>query len=177
MSDWPVDLADVLGELGTWTRSVTLMQARITSVNEGIGTRKGDMYLFAMAVRQVLRFADLAKRVAPRECRSRIGEAIRAFNETAPDSKDIRDVLDHFDEYMEGRGRKFNAGAPESYDYGFAIARNPTFMWVEAMEGRLQLHVLPKPGVRVTLDVVREGDAARKLELDVQTAVTDCPGR
>jgi len=42
---------------------------------------------------------------------SNISEAIKKFDETLPDLKDIRNVLEHIDEYRLGKGRNKNVSA------------------------------------------------------------------
>jgi len=147
------------------------MQKRIVDGDSGVGTRRGDMYLFAMAVRQVLRFAELALRVAPEDSRGLIGQAISAFEATAPDLKNIRDVLDHFDEYIMGTGRTYEAKTPEYWsENSLASVFVTTQMWAVATDGVYELHLSLAPEKYLVLDVLREAGAARTLADTVHKA-------
>jgi hypothetical protein len=161
---WSVPVADALELLLVWSQSVGQMRLRILDPSAGRITRQGDIQLFAVAVRQVLRFAELCRAIAPEAARSDIDRALHAFNEASPDAKDIRDVLDHYDDYLRGRGRAFKVGRPGDYRDGFLQVFRPAGSWIEGCTDTVKLHIAPGPGHRLlTLDITREGAAASEL--------------
>ena len=68
-----------------------------------------DAYLFAIALRQLLRDVEWAIKHADEhgdEARAKeMLRALAAFDEAVPSAVDVRDVLVHFDEYERGTGR------------------------------------------------------------------------
>ena len=53
--------------------------------------------MFALALRNVLRAAKFAEHFEP----DRIGRAIAEFDAAIPHATDMRNILDHFDEYED----------------------------------------------------------------------------
>lgn len=88
-----------------WQWSIaTASQAERLSAGTGLA-RIPDAYLLVLAVRNVRRAAQMAVRQArTSEARSRIDSAIQAFDAELPGVSEIRDVLEHFDEYSQGVG-------------------------------------------------------------------------
>jgi hypothetical protein len=60
-------------------------------------------HLFVVCVRHVWRFASLLGDVLDSQ---EIREAVTGFEERVPHAKDIRDFLEHFDDYAKGQGLK-----------------------------------------------------------------------
>lgn len=89
-----------------WQWSIAVRsQAERIKAGGGV-TKLPDAYLLVVAVRNVRRAAEMASRhVRTDEARSRIAAAIGLFDNELPGVKEVRDVLEHFDEYSQGRGR------------------------------------------------------------------------
>jgi hypothetical protein len=67
-----------------------------------------DLQLLAIAVRGVVRAATFGQAVADRDndtlASQRIATALAGFESRLPHGKDVRDVLEHFDDYRLGQG-------------------------------------------------------------------------
>ena len=99
-----------------WNHAVQLQKIRIMS---GIGlptagpvSKQADAYLFVLALRNVRRAAALTAKLAGGSRRVVIRRALVAFDEALPTAKDLRDVLDHFDDYALGRGKLQDSKRP-----------------------------------------------------------------
>jgi UDP-N-acetylmuramoylalanine-D-glutamate ligase len=110
--------------------------------------------LFALALRNVLRAAKYADRFEP----ERISRAIVEFDDAIPHAMDVRNILDHFDEYESGTGRLQNEG-----DTGL-------IEWYEDVGTTYQL-VFVVGGQERRLDVGAARDAARRLAGEVLAAI------
>jgi len=64
-----------------------------------------DFHFLVTALTRLRKMADLVSKF------SNISEAIKKFDETLPDLKNIRNVLEHIDEYRLGKGRNKNVSA------------------------------------------------------------------
>jgi hypothetical protein len=64
-----------------------------------------DATFFLYALRNLLRSCELAARSAPRKAASDIKREIKKFNAAVPRLVDFRDVLEHFDDYLEMKGK------------------------------------------------------------------------
>ena len=99
-----------------WRHAANMQAIRIltdgTGMPDGPVTRQADCFLFTVAVRNVRRAGDLLRRVAPGSSWSRIDVALNTFDSRVPHAKDLRDVLDHFDEYAVGKG---NLQTPDGF--------------------------------------------------------------
>lgn len=171
---------EALLHLQQWGHTTTMMLLRIMDPGTGPVTRQGDMYLFAMAARQALRFAELIETLCPADVRSEIAEALDAFRKTSPQIKDIRDVLDHMDEYLTGKGSSMKradlrAGKPSDHSNEWLQVWKPSMIWVEPGDGTQLLRISPRPGKILTLDVGRDEAAVRNLVDAISQALS--PGR
>lgn len=112
-----------------WNTAVAKQYVRVLEASS-VEDRTIDLYLFAMAVRGVMTGATQALAVAAAyglaDAAGRVREAIAAFDEAVPDSKPVRDVLVHIDEYRAGNGRLQRA--PKG---GKGAAMGELFEWVE----------------------------------------------
>ena len=163
MTAWDLTPDEALNELVQWQHTTTVMQIRIMEPGAGAVTRQGDAYLFAMAARQALRFAQLVRKIAPPAARSVIDRALNEFNQTSPDIEGVRNVLDHLDDYLRGIGLGYPAAPPEAYATELMQILRPSLLWYEATEATYRLHISPAPGHRLVLDVTRDAAAVRQL--------------
>lgn len=92
----------------TWNTIVSIQQRRIATADSDF-ERQLDLYLFALALRGVVRAAEFARQAATSsgddEAHDRISEALDGFTDAVPDAKHVRDILEHFDKYRLGEGR------------------------------------------------------------------------
>jgi hypothetical protein len=90
-----------------WWKAVELQWARIQGVDDAddpaaqMMQRELDAIFFVVALRDLLR---LAEAVADDDSTGAVRHAIDAFQQTIPDAKNVRDVIEHFDEYSRGVG-------------------------------------------------------------------------
>jgi hypothetical protein len=64
-----------------------------------------DATFFLYALRNLLRSCELAVRSAPRKAACDMERGIEKFNAAIPRLVDLRDVLEHFDDYLEMKGK------------------------------------------------------------------------
>lgn len=170
---WELTPSEALIHLIRWTHSVDVMRLRILDPNAGPLTFKGDLHLFSLAIREALRFAELTRAVSARTAWSAIDKATHTFEVTCPHVKDVRNVLDHFDDYLRGRGKDFNAGRPSEHAGEFFQVLRPAGWFCERRPASVVLHVSPKPGTVLTLDIAESAAALRELTRAIQAAVAD----
>lgn len=77
-----------------------------TRQHEAFGdlARQIDLKFFIVALRQFVRSVQLVQRRAEPEASQKIGTALSQFDGALPGAKDLRDWLEHFDEYESGTG-------------------------------------------------------------------------
>lgn len=95
----------IAAHIHRWRVGMTLMSERVLSLSpqeEASSWADAYAHLFAVAVRNLLRGAGLARSCFPNN--SEIGRAIAEFEKAVPRVADVRDVLEHFDEYARGKG-------------------------------------------------------------------------
>jgi hypothetical protein len=80
-----------------WFCTAELQQSRILSAGTELRTQDMDMNQFVWALHNAVTGA---VRVLTRGSKE-----AQAFNAAAPEVKTMRDILSHYDEYLEGRGR------------------------------------------------------------------------
>lgn len=112
----------------------------------------GDAALLALALRNVVRAAEMARELVNDVERSKVDEALAAFAAVIPGAGDARNVLEHFDAYAAGVGFR----EIDERETGRAITSYRVFY--ERGAGYYVLHVGP-----LRLDVAVAGDAARQL--------------
>jgi hypothetical protein len=156
--------------------AVKTMRSRILDPQSDHMTRQGDAHLFAMAVRQVIRFTELIRKLAPDRSlvRGAVDSALAKFAKICPQAEDTRNVLDHWDAYMRGIGEKYPAGSPDVHprpDLVLAMNLRPATMYFQASGDSYALHVMPRIGTVLVLDVARDADAAGALTNAVCDAV------
>jgi hypothetical protein len=114
----PATVNEALARLSTWEHAVRNQANRVLSApsERHFDTSfKADGYLLVLALRNVLRAANLVRTLAPEPARPGISAAIAVFESRVAGAKDARDVLDHFDEYMRGRGNLQKASGQAMY--------------------------------------------------------------
>lgn len=176
MDSWQLSVIEVVPHLQQWGHTTTVMRLRIMDPTASPVTREGDIYLFAMAARQTLRFAELVERLSSPEARPDMREALHAFSQTSPHVKDVRDVLDHMDEYLTGKDSKMRradlkAGKPSDHANEWLQVWKPSQMWIEPGQGTFLLRISPRPGKVLTLDVSRDGTAVSDLVYAISRAL------
>jgi hypothetical protein len=139
---------EAMGQVGLWSHAVQIQAIRIltdgTGMPDGMVTRQMDSYLFAVALRNLLRAASLLRTAAPSAACSGIDLALNAFNQTVPRAVEVRDVLEHFDDYARGAGRLQGNGAflinewhergPQTYRFTIAVVPGTPPLTIEVGE-------------------------------------------
>lgn len=88
-----------------WQRAVALQASRLTATpNQPLSTLdvQPDVLMMMVALRDFVRAAELVKALAQD---AEVTDAVDKFVATIPGLKQARDVLEHFDDYLVGRGR------------------------------------------------------------------------
>jgi hypothetical protein len=92
-----------------WLSAAELERARLKTDESW----QDDATFFVYSLRNFLRAAQLAARFAPDPSAARdIERHINAFEESLPSLVDLRDVLEHFDDYLEMKGNLQHPGTP-----------------------------------------------------------------
>jgi hypothetical protein len=126
-----------------WRHAVDVQALRLlttgTGMPDGPVTKQADSYLFAMALRNLLRAVELVRNTVAPERRVTIEIAQEAFRLEFPKAIAQRDVLEHFDDYLQGMGKlqkgkpPFPAATwtestgPKSYKLCVGVAGHATF--------------------------------------------------
>ncbi|MFJ6047861.1 hypothetical protein [Streptomyces sp. NPDC092307] len=132
--------------------------------------QEADALLFASALRDFLRAADLIKwTVGGTPAISPVDKALNEFALAVPNLTNIRDVLEHFDAYEKGQGNFQKAAAGRSEDVW------ATRTWVDARDGSPLLFLMPGDGQQWTLDIRASTVAAALLYASIQKALVDHP--
>ncbi|MFF4577261.1 hypothetical protein ACFY15_02455 [Streptomyces sp. NPDC001373] len=175
--------AGAIGHLMRWLTAVELQAERVcapppfanpvgdTPPASGAGlAQEADALLFASALRDFLRAADLIKwTVDGTVATSPVDKALHSFELAVPNLKDIRDVLEHFDAYEKGQG-----------DFQKAAVKGGQDVWTSRMlvdprDGSPLLFLMPGDGQKWTLDVRTSTVAAQVLYASIQKALLDHP--
>lgn len=109
MSEQEVDSFGLLPAIGfgylyQWHRAVVRQAERVLDPNTRTIDAQTDGYLFVLALRQVMRAAQMIRDELDGDHRERVARAVARFRAAVPDAKNARDVLDHFDDYARGIG-------------------------------------------------------------------------
>ena len=91
-----------LGHAWVWARAARVPAVRMLA--EGAGYE--DALLLLLALRQVLRAAEMAQAgsLQKRRARQILNSAVARFKADLPDLVEARDIIEHFDEYAVGKG-------------------------------------------------------------------------
>jgi hypothetical protein len=89
-----------LKSLEEWLSAADTEQERLNAEEQWTT----DATFFLYSLRNVLRSAELAARSAPRTSADHILRLIDTFNESVPSLRNLRNVLEHFDAYLEMKG-------------------------------------------------------------------------
>ena len=96
------------GELLIWGHAVEIQAARVLTnapwPTTGPATQQADAYLYALALRNLIRAVDFVRNQTAGDQMKAIDTAIAAFDAQIPDAENVRHVLEHFDEYKVGKG-------------------------------------------------------------------------
>ena len=97
---FPNELRKVLLlDLLVWQRAVELAWQRTDVASFDARDQRVHLVNLVIATRNVLRISEVARDIPG------VRAALDAFNRRVPRVKDVRDVLEHFDEYRRGKGR------------------------------------------------------------------------
>lgn len=95
--------------LTIWHSAMQAQARRIDAVRLNVPGYHTEVYLFILALREVLRCAEWASTHTMRQGdgarASRIDQATNAFDQAVPGAADVRDILTHFDRYEQGKGK------------------------------------------------------------------------
>jgi ribosomal protein S18 acetylase RimI-like enzyme len=138
-------LALLSGHAWRWQQTVLLQQQRVRDAD--FGASQQEMQLFALALRSLLRCVQMATALGVP-----VDDLLTEFDEVAPQAKQVRDVLEHFDDYELGIGDVQDVhGRPEFRG----------FMYGRSGDGK-DAHLLVL-GLNLELQIDEAADLARRL--------------
>lgn len=88
-------------EISAWVEGLHLQRTRVLASASGSWARQLDAHFFAVVLQNLLRAVGMGSQYRPEAVR----RAMDRFDEAVPHVKDVRNVLEHFDEYRRGTGR------------------------------------------------------------------------
>lgn len=88
--------------------------------------RQAQALMLVLALRNLLRAAEMAVHYAEGGEADNLQDALARFENALPDLKTARDVLEHFDEYLQGKGR-----TAKVYDLRFERRPDTYLIWVD----------------------------------------------
>jgi hypothetical protein len=103
---------ELSGLIWRWWVGIKLQAERISVLPIG-ADEDAEVWFFAVALRNLLRAVELAQRSTGKP---EIAAALEHFNSVVPDAKEVRDLLEHFDDYALGIGKKQRADARRAVD-------------------------------------------------------------
>jgi hypothetical protein len=167
-------VGEALAWLMVWSNAADTQGKRL--LTEGASgpaarmNRQGDAILFAFAVRQVLRAAELVRDLCPPGvARDAIDDALRGFHAGLPDVKDVRDVMDHFDDYATGKG-KLQAKMLQPATFTYWTERGPYTPITDG--GVVNVRLTMAVGSRtMTVDVFATVSAVNRLHTAIDNAL------
>src|SRR5262245_41893201 len=104
--DAEVQAEIALRECVDWARAVELQRDRILKEEHDAVTQVVDAKQLAHAVAQVETAARLARKQLRGDAYGLLHRAVTDFETEVPDFRDLRDVIEHFDEYEAGTGQR-----------------------------------------------------------------------
>lgn len=142
-----------------WLHALGLQHQRATSEPAEPWDAAVDASLFAVALRNVIRAVEACRRWSPHD----IGSALADFDSKVPRAVDVRDIIEHFDDYDRGAGKLQKRQVKEGRA-PFTVGK-----WVEETPGHLQYRI----AVGLTLDVTPAFEAGSALAGAALDALTD----
>jgi hypothetical protein len=100
-----------MGQVVKWHYAMSVQNHRIVEGTEALYgiQREVDLHFFLIALTNFVAFVKVAAKMVSPEARTTIWAGIAAFDLDVPDASNLRDVLEHYDEYIRGKG-KLQAG-------------------------------------------------------------------
>lgn len=100
-----MDLISYMGRMAIdpskWTEAQREELVRRAALPSGRSVSEMEGYFFVYAVRHAVTWLGYAKRLG-----GKLAKAVAAFEKTTPHVQDIRDMIEHEDEYLTGGGKK-----------------------------------------------------------------------
>ena len=135
--------------------AVDLQGRRAADSSQCFTDRLIDAVMFASALRNMLRAVSFAAGQMPNHAYAcRVRAAVVRFNKRVPKAQQVRDALEHFDEYEQGKGK-----TQKGRKWPFKIA------WQNESTGVLTV------GPGLSLDVADARQAAMRLHLEFEKAI------
>ena len=107
----PFTAQQALASVLEWRHAVDVQAIRVLTPGatasgfSGPVTKQADAYLFVIALRNLIRGVRLVRATVDVDRRSIVDAGLAAFDAEITNAVSLRDVLEHFDEYLQGQGR------------------------------------------------------------------------
>jgi hypothetical protein len=102
-----VTAQEAMGQVVKWHYAMSVQNHRIvegTDVLYGI-QREVDLHFFLIALANFVAFVKVTAKLVSPEARATIWAGVEAFDSEVPDAGNLRDILEHYDEYLRGKGK------------------------------------------------------------------------
>jgi hypothetical protein len=106
-----VTAREAMGQVVKWHYAMSMQNHRIVEGTEALHgiQREVDLHFFLIALANFVAFVKVTAKLVSPESRTTIWAGIEAFDLEVPDAGNLRDILEHYDEYIRGKG-KLQAG-------------------------------------------------------------------
>lgn len=96
-----------MGQVIKWHYAMSVQNYRIVEGTDALNgmQREVDLHFFLIALVNFVAFVKATAKLVSPEARSTIWSGIEAFDSEVPDAGNLRDILEHYDEYIRGKGR------------------------------------------------------------------------
>jgi hypothetical protein len=157
-------------QLRLWQHAVQLQSLRVQGC-AGMGyagktTREADVFLFAVALSNCMRAATQVCASPDATVRARAEQAVAEFDEVVQQAAEVREVVEHLDDYLAGRGQLQQQAA----------SSDPLQLVHEADTARHTVDFLVAPKIVLTVDVERVTAAAVVLAGELSDLVSGHAG-
>jgi hypothetical protein len=101
--------SDALAQATLWAHAANIQGLRVLSdaawPSSGAMTKQGDAYLFVVALRDFRRAAKfVGDCLTDANAKSTVATGLSTFDKSLPEATDLRNILEHLDEYAMGKG-------------------------------------------------------------------------
>ena len=98
---------EAMGQVVKWHYAMSVQNYRIVEGTDALYgmQREVDLHFFLIALANFVAFVKMTAKLVSPEARTTIRTGIQAFDSEVPDAGDLRNVLEHYDEYIRGKGK------------------------------------------------------------------------
>lgn len=158
-----VDVNVGMGQVVKWHYAIAVQRNRIETFPDGALRiqEEANLHFFLVALRNFLLAVRLVGRLADPGQSALISRGLTAFEEAVPNAVNLRDVLEHYDDYLFGEGM---LQAPKGRKKPGATPANPLpTLWVSRTAEDTSISVAVPSHETISIAVKEAGVAAERL--------------